>query len=117
MSPLTINDLADCIQGTLLSGTIYKNREITTGYCCDLLSRVMAQAPAGCAWVTVLANVNVIAVAELAEIGCVILPEDIPVPESMISRAEKENIPIISSGMDSYEISWRIHEAITGGKN
>lgn len=113
---MTISDVAECIQGTLLSGAIYKNREITTGYCCDLLSRVMAQAPAGCAWVTVLANVNIIAVAELAEIGCIIVPEDIPVPESTVERAEKENIPVLSSAMNSYEISWRLHEALTGGK-
>ena len=114
---MTISDMADGIQGTLLTGTIYKNREVKTGYCCDLLSRVMAQAPKGCAWVTVLSNVNIIAVAELAEIACVIIPEGISVPESTISRAEKENIPVVSAELDSYEISWRIHEALTGGKN
>ncbi len=38
-------------------------REITRAFCCDLLSVAMGKAPAGCAWVTVMANINTLAVA------------------------------------------------------
>lgn len=42
-------------------------REITRVFCCDLLSVAMGKAPAGCAWVTVMANINTLAVASLTD--------------------------------------------------
>ena len=45
------------------------DREVTKVFCCDLLSIAMGKAPADGAWVTVMGNVNTIAVATLAEIG------------------------------------------------
>ena len=50
-------------------------REITKPFCCDLLSIAMGKAPAGCAWVTVMGNMNTLAVATLTEAACVILAE------------------------------------------
>ena len=52
-------------------------REITKPFCCDLLSIAMGKAPAGCAWVTVMGNMNTLAVASLTEAACVILVNDV----------------------------------------
>ena len=41
-----------------------------TPFCCDLLSVAMGKAPAGCAWVTVMGNMNTLAVATLADAAC-----------------------------------------------
>ena len=43
-------------------------RKIGKVFCCDLLSIAMGRAPADCAWVTVMGNVNTIAVATLADV-------------------------------------------------
>ena len=43
------------------------DRQITVPFCCDLLSIAMGRAPAGCAWVTVMANMNTLAVAALTD--------------------------------------------------
>ena len=51
------------------------DRSITKPFCCDLLSIAMGRAPAGCAWVTVMGNLNTLAVAALADAACVILAE------------------------------------------
>ena len=52
------------------------DREVTGGiYCCDLLSIVMGRAPADCAWVTVMGNLNSIAVSVLADTACIVLAE------------------------------------------
>ena len=53
-------------------------REVTGGYCGDLLSWVMGRAPAGCVWLTVMGNVNAIAVAVLADVACILLTEASP---------------------------------------
>ena len=58
------------------------SQEITTPYCCDFLSVAMSRAPAGCAWVTVTANVNTLAVATLTEAACVILAEGAQLDEN-----------------------------------
>ena len=52
------------------------SREITGIFCCDLLSVAMGRAPSNSAWVTVMGNVNTIAVATLADVSCVILAEN-----------------------------------------
>lgn len=57
------------------------SREVTGGYCGDLLSWVMSRAKAGDAWMTVMGNVNSIGVAALADIACIILTESAPLDE------------------------------------
>ncbi len=102
--------MADCIQAKVLTGAGAVDNPVTTGYCCDLLSRVMAQAPEGCAWMTVLTHTNIVAVAELVGVGCIIIPENIPVPEATLQKAEEEGVCILSAEAGCYEISWRLHE-------
>lgn len=42
-------------------------REITGVYIGDLLSWVMGRAKADCAWITIMSNINIVAVASLAD--------------------------------------------------
>jgi len=42
---------------------------ISEPFCCDLLSIAMSKAPADSAWVTVMGNINTLAVAKLADVG------------------------------------------------
>ena len=51
--------------------------QISGVYCCDLLSIVMGKAPAAAAWVTVMGNVNSVAVASLTEVGAIILADGV----------------------------------------
>ena len=109
---MNVADLVKALNGTLLAGETCGDRTITTGYCCDLLSRVMADAPQHCAWMTVLTHTNIVAVAELANIGCIVVPEGIAVPQSTLDKAAEEKIPVLSTELGSYEVSWRLHEAL-----
>lgn len=56
-------------------------REITRAFCCDLLSVAMGKARPVVPWVTVMANINSLAVASLADAACVILAEDAQIDE------------------------------------
>ena len=82
----------------------YEDREIVCGYTCDLLSHVMGKGQADMAWITVQAHMNVIAVAALLDFACVIIPEGLPVDETIISKAASEDIIILSSDMTAYEL-------------
>ena len=64
----------------------------------------MGKGQADMAWITVQAHMNVIAVAALLDFACVIIPEGLPVDETIISKAASEDIIILSSDMTAYEL-------------
>ena len=78
-------------------------REVTGAYTGDLLSWVMGRAPADSAWVTIMSNLNVVAVASLADVACVILSENVELDSDALKKAENEGINILSVAEGSYE--------------
>ena len=74
------------------------DREITTPFCCDLLSVAMGKAPAGCVWVTVMGNMNTLAVATLADAACIILAEGAALDETARKKAEQKQTAPASGG-------------------
>lgn len=92
----------------LTNSNEYLSRTVTGAYACDLLSHAMAKLNMGDAWVTVHTNLNVVAVASLAEAACVIIPEDIEVEQQTISRAEEKGVVILSGSASSAEICYEI---------
>lgn len=87
-------------------------RAITGGYCGDLLSWVMGRANSGDAWVTIMSNVNVVAVAVLADVACVVLAEGALLDDDALNKAKTEGINVISSQMNSFALSAKISELI-----
>ncbi len=73
------------------------DREVTGGYTGDLLSWVMGRAQSGDAWVTIMSNNNVIAVATLTDVALVILAEDVRPDPGMAELAEKKGINLYRS--------------------
>ena len=73
------------------------DREVTGGYTGDLLSWVMGRAQSGDAWVTIMSNNNVIAVATLTDVALVILAEDVRPGPGMAELAEKKGINLYRS--------------------
>lgn len=78
-------------------------REVCGGYVGDLLSWVMGRAQEGCAWVTIMSNINIVAVASLADVGCIILSEGVALDESVIKTARDKGVNILSTSLASYE--------------
>lgn len=88
------------------------DREVTGCYIGDLLSWVMGRANADNAWITIMSNINIIAVASLADVACIILSEGVTVDEQIIETAKQKEINIISSQLPSYETSVKVSEMI-----
>ena len=81
------------------------DREITGGYCGDLLSWVMGRARQDNAWVTIMSNMNVVAVASLADVSCVILAEGVTLEQSVIDTAAAKDVNVLSSEKGAFEIA------------
>lgn len=78
-------------------------REITTPFCCDLLSVAMGRAPAGCAWVTVMGNMNTLAVATLADAACIVLAEGAMLDETAQKKARQQDITVLATELPVFE--------------
>lgn len=80
-------------------------REVTGCYCGDLLSWVMSRAREGDAWLTVMGNVNAVAVAVLSDCACIILTENSPLDDAAREKALQQGITFLSSEKNAYELS------------
>ena len=85
-------------------------REIKRGYAGDLLSHVMVNGFKDSAWVTVMTNVNVSAVASLLNVSCVILCDGLFPDKDMLTAAEKHEINVLSSEKTMYDICCDMRE-------
>lgn len=81
-------------------------------YCCDLLSIVMGRAPENSVWITVMANLNTVAVAVLADVACVILSEGVSLDDETVKKAREEGVCVYSSELPSFEIAKKVDALI-----
>ncbi len=81
------------------------DREVTGGYCGDLLSWVMGRAQSGDCWFTVMGNINAIGVAVLADCACIVLCENATLDDNAKARAEMQEVTILSTEENSYKMS------------
>lgn len=84
------------------------DREVLGGYAGDLLSWVMGRASEGDAWVTIMSNVNIVAVSTLADPACIVLSEGVAPDADTLERAEQQGINLISTSLDTFDACVRI---------
>ena len=108
---MTIKEVAERLQlETLVTGN--NSREVSGGYCGDLLSWVMSRAQAGNVWITIMGNVNSIAVAVLTDVSCILLAEGSALDENAEKRAEMQQIPILRSDKSTYQLAVELEQLI-----
>lgn len=108
---MTVKELSEKLNCTVLvKGDI--TREVTGGYCGDLLSWVMGRAKAGDCWMTVMGNINAIAVAVLADTACIVLTESATLDDDAKARAEMQNITILATDENAYSVSVKLGELL-----
>jgi len=88
------------------------DREIDGVYIGDLLSWVMGRASSDEAWITIMSNVNILAVASLADTSCIILAEGVTLSEDIIDTANEKEINILSSEKSIYDIAVYLSKTI-----
>ena len=79
--------------------------EILGGYAGDLLSWVMGRACEDNAWITIMSNSNIVAVATLADVSCIILAEGVKPDEGVTEIALSKGINILSSEDSAYGVA------------
>lgn len=95
----------------ILGASVYSTcdaQSIETFYTGDFLSRVMGKAPSGCAWITVMNNINVAGVAVLADVAMIILCEGVIPVDELIERCKTEKIGLLATELPAYEVCKRL---------
>jgi hypothetical protein len=101
---MTVNQLSTALSLNEVCVT-RPEREVTSVYIGDLLSWVMGRAPADCAWITIMSNINVCAVASLAGVACIIMAEGVLPDPPALDAAQKHGVNIYSSDKTAYELA------------
>ncbi len=83
---------------------------VTVPYCCDLLSIAMGNAPAGCAWCTVMSNMNTLAVASLADCACIILCCNAGVDDNMKLKAVSQDICLLRTDKPVFDTALSVYK-------
>jgi predicted transcriptional regulator len=108
---LTVKNLAERFGLKIAAGEKNFERSVKSGYCGDLLSDVMANASEGCAWLTIQSHQNIIAVAVLREMACIIITGGHVPDTETIGKAENEGIPILLWSGSAYNLAGMMYSA------
>jgi len=109
---MKISDLVRILNLKVISGQNGLSNEITGGYVSDLLSDVIGNATEGQVWITLQTHQNVVAVASLKDLAAVIIVKGSLPETDTIEKSNVENIPVLSTGMDTFNISGRLFEIL-----
>ncbi|MGV8145697.1 MAG: DRTGG domain-containing protein [Alkaliphilus sp.] len=109
---LTVKKLVEELNLEIVAGENGMISIITDAYIGDLLSWVMAKVDEGNVWITIQTHANIIAVALLKDVSCVIVSENAVIDDDTIKRANTEEIPLLRSSLNSYQLALRIGELL-----
>ena len=109
---MTVNDLRTIKAFSLLNDGGNGDAPVIKPYCCDLLSIAMGNVPADSVWVTVMGNMNTLAVASLTDCACVIFACSVKPDELMLQRAAKEGITIYATDLPVFEAALEVYHCI-----
>ena len=109
---MKVKDIIDNNNLKLLNEGSNWDREIRAPYCCDLLSIAMGKMPAGSAWVTVMANVNTLAVASLAEAACIVLAEGSKLDDAALGKAKEQGITVLTTELPVFDAALLIYQKL-----
>lgn len=108
---MNVSELAKTLDLKVITNKGFADREIKSCYVGDLLSWVMGRAEQDSAWITIMSNINIVAVAALVDMACIILAEGVVVDDEVIKKADSQGIIILSTDKNSYETAVAIHKA------
>jgi len=82
--------------------------QVTTAYQSDLLSCVMSGGGEKSIWITLINNINIVAVAKLLDIPIIIITENAMPGQEIIERANMEGVNLFLTPKGNYEIAGRL---------
>lgn len=109
---MKISEIISALNLKVISGDKGLKNEVTGGYVSDLLSDVMGNAREGNVWVTLQTHQNVVAVSALKDLAAIIIVKGLLPDNDTIEKSNIENIPVLSTELDTFNITGRLFELL-----
>ena len=102
---MTVAQIAQKLDLKVIVSASSLEKQVSGCYIGDLLSWVMGRAKSGDAWITIMGNVNSIAVSVLADTACIILAENASLDKPAEQKATENNVAVLCSDKSAFEIA------------
>ena len=109
---MKVKEIVEKLNLKVLSGEKGLDREIDGCYISDLLSDVMGNAMEGNIWITLQTHKNVMAVASLKELACIILVKNLVPNDETIEQSNDDDLPILQTSLPTYEIAGLVYNLL-----
>ena len=106
---MTVKDLVERLDLQVVAGQKGLDRQVEDGYCGDLLSEIMANAPQGCVWLTIQGHQNIVAVAVLRDMAAIMVTGGQTPDDETLQKANEEKIPILLWPDSAYQLAGRLY--------
>jgi predicted transcriptional regulator len=106
---MDVRQLCHSLKLEPVAGANGMDKEVNGAFAGDLLSYIMANAAKGNVWLTIQAHSNIVAVACLLELACIIVTGGVQVDSDTLEKADREGIPILSADQDVYTLCCKLH--------
>lgn len=100
---MKVKDILKNKQFELISNDFGINKKIEGFFASDLLSHVMGNASEGSSLITVLNNINVLGVASLLDMSCVIFSHGVNVNNEIIKKSNELGIPLVKTKLTTVD--------------
>ncbi len=106
---MKLSEIIEALDGKLLTGDEFLEKDIITCGASDLMSDILAGLSEGCILLTGLTTIQVIRTAMVAGVGAVVFVRDKTPPAEVIELAEDNQLPLISSPYSMFVSCGRLH--------
>ena len=86
-----------------------KDIKVEGVYIGDLLSIVMSKAKENYVWITIQTHINIMAVAELLDIGCIVIVENMELEPDALEKAKELDIPVFKTSESAYQVACKLN--------
>lgn len=105
---MIVRDIVSALPVEVAAGSDGLDRDVKGGYAADLMSLVLVRAREGDAWLTLNAHPNVVAIANLLDLACVIITEGPRLDDDTVARANEKAIPILVTNDTTFAIATKL---------
>jgi len=106
---VTLQEIVNQLGFQVRAGAGRLSAPVGGGYASDLLSDVMAHARPKDLWITLQTHQNIVAVVLVKELAGIVVVNGREPDEDTVAKAEEEGVPLMTSGMSTFELAGRLH--------
>ena len=113
---MTIQELIDSGKLEIVNAGSEPGRQIRDVFCCDLLSIAMSRGTEDAAWVTVMGNINTLAVMSLTDMACIVLAEGAVMDDVGLAKAQAEGFTVLRTEQPVFKTARMIDRMLQSGE-